>query len=221
MFKLGNATMNSIYEANYNESQNAMQVQRATSDCDTSVREMWIKQKYIEKAFVIPIALLNDGKNVDTNSCLNDIVFSDNGWSVRQLRKKKIKLRVGNVNTYSAVGDSASSDEHPIDMSRESEELAFESDSTDDEEVMDGIVEGKLDDFTSDTLLYRATAEHNLPVMSYALATGASKTWSNPSDLYRTPVHRAVLSVRFLRNIFHSIWISNKYDDICQILYDV
>lgn len=194
MTELGNDAINEIYEANYNDES---QIQRATSDCDTSVREMWIKQKYIDKTFVIPIDQLKDGKYSETNGVLNDIVFSENGWTVRQLRKKRIKLRVENVD--STVDDSASSSELPIDTeSRNSDELNFESDSTDDdtdESMGHGPNEEKLDDFNSDVLLYRATTEHNLPVMSYALASGASKTWSNPNDLYRSPIHRAVLSV--------------------------
>lgn len=193
MMELGNDVINSIYEAKYDESQNSIQIKRATSDCDTRIREQWIKQKYIEKAFVIPIDQLKEGKFAN----MNDIVFNENGWSVRQLRKTKIKLRVGKVNNRPTVDDSTSSSENAIDTSRESEELNFESDSTDndDDEMLEGIFEEKPDDFNSDMLLYRAAAEHNLPVMSYALASGASKNWSNPNDLQRSPVHRAVLSV--------------------------
>lgn len=197
MMELGNDAINSIYEANYNdESQSS--VQRATSDCDTSVRETWIKQKYIEKTFVIPIDKLKDGMYVNTNNYLSDIVFNENGWFVRQLRKKRIKLRVGKVNKHPTVDDSASSSEFSMNTSRESDELNFESDSTDEDELMGhGSIEEKLDEFNSDTLLYKAIAKHNIPVMSYAVASGASKSWSNPKDLYRSPVHRAVLSVRF------------------------
>lgn len=201
MMELGNDAINSIYEANYDDkAQSSLQIQRATHDCDTSVREMWIKQKYIDKTFVIPIAQLKDGEYADTNIVLGDIVFSKNGWSVRQLRKKRIKLRVGYVAKYSTADDSASSSELPSDTNRGSDELNFESDSTDDdgdESMDDEIIEEKLEDFNSDMLLYKATSEHNLPVMSYALASGASKTWSNPNDLYRSPLHRAVISVRF------------------------
>lgn len=197
MMELGNDSINSIYEANYDdESQSSMQIQRASKDCDTSVREMWIKHKYIDKTFVIPIDQLRDGKVSDKNSVLSNIVFSENGWSVRQLRKRRIKLRVENDDKLSTADDGASS----IDTSHDSNELNFESDSTDDDgdESMDhGMGEEKLDDFNSDVLLYKATTEHNLPVMSYALAAGASKTWSNPNDFSRSAIHRAVLSVRF------------------------
>lgn len=194
--ELGNDAINTIYEANYNEeSQSSIQIQRATSDCDTSVREMWIKQKYIEKSFVVSIAQLKDSIK---NKYLNDIVFSENGWSVRQSRKERIKLRVSKVNNHSSVDGGASRSELPIDANRDSDELNFESESTDDDEMIEHeLNEEKLDNFNSDMLLYKATAEHNLPVMSYALATGASKTWSNPNDLHRSPVHRAVLSVSF------------------------
>lgn len=207
MMGLGNDAINSIYEANYDEkSQSSMQIQRATSDCDTSVREMWIKHKYIDKTFVIPIDQLKDEKYANMNNLFSDIVFSKDGWSVRQLRKKRVKLRVGKVDKHSTVDDSASSSELPIDTSRNSDELNFESDSTDedgDESMDHGAIEEKLDDFNSNMLLYKATTEHNLPVMGYAFASGASKTWSNPNDLHRSPVHRAVLSVRF-SNIYIS-----------------
>lgn len=208
MMELGNDSINSIYEANYNDQS---QIQRASKDCDTSIRETWIKHKYIDKTFVIPIAQLKNDKNTDKNCVLNNIVFSENGWTVRQLRKKRNKLR---------VNDSASSgSEHPIDTSHDSNELSFESDSTDDDgdEPLDqGMIEEKLDDFNSDRLLYKATTEHNLPVMSYALATGASKTWSNPNDLHRSPIHRAVLSVRFI-NVLTKVNVS--FPKIVKLFY--
>lgn len=197
--ELGNDVINRIYEANYIEkSQNSMQIQRATSDCDTSLRETWIKHKYIEKTFVKPIDQLKNEKCENMNGLFNDIVFSENGWSVRQLRRKRVKLQVGAVDKHLSDDGCASSSDLPTETSQVNDVLNFESDSTDEEESMDhGIIEEKLDDFNSDMLLYKATAVHNLPVMSYALASGASKTWSNPNDLHRSPVHRAVLSVSF------------------------
>lgn len=183
MMELGNDLINSIYEANYNEE--SQSPTRATGDCDTSVREMWIKQKYIDKSFIVPITQLKDRKHESTNNYLSDILFSEHGWSVRQLRKKRIKLNVSKVNNHLTDQDN--------------DELNFESDSTDSAEEHEEheVNEEKLEDFNCNTLLYKATAVHNLPVMSYALASGASKNWSNPHDLHRSPIHRAVLSVRY------------------------
>lgn len=50
MMELGNQVVNNIYEARVDDA-----VQRATEKCDSGVREAWIKAKYIERRFVLPI----------------------------------------------------------------------------------------------------------------------------------------------------------------------
>lgn len=217
MMELGNDVVNDIFEANYDkffsttatlsadEAKNSIttavtsKIQRATSDCDNSVREAWIKAKYVDKLFVAPISDIKDGKP----NRLDDVIFSESGWFVRRRRRIRIRLRTEKATgteKHSATDDSASGSELSVDSNRtNNDDLSFGSDNDstdDDEENAVGLTEEKLCDFNSDLLLYRATMVHNLPVMCYALAAGASKNWANPNDSYRLHLHQAVLTVR-------------------------
>lgn len=206
MMELGNNVINDIYEANYNENSEhgsdeesqSIQVRRATSDCDINVRETWIKKKYIDKAFVIPTGLLN--ADYDTaqkkSTTFRDIILNKNGWFVRQTRRARIKLKT--TEKSSATDKSSDGSELSIDSNQTIDDLSFGSDnSTDDEDedLSHRSEEGNLEDFNSDMILFKATNKHNLPVMCYALASGASKSFANPKDLQRSSLHQAILSV--------------------------
>lgn len=214
MMELGNDAINSIYEANYVDNSNdpcvgdaskveshGIQIRRATSDCDNSIREIWIKAKYIDKAFVIHSDKLRhaEGTSLQKKFVLNDIIFEEGTWSIRSTRRTKIKLRIEKAEKRStAVDDSASGSEISTDSNQAFDELGFDSenDSIDDDEHSEhGLVKETYENFNSEMLLYNATIVHNLPIMCYALAIGASKVWSNPMDLHRSPLHQAVLSV--------------------------
>ncbi|XP_031625900.1 arf-GAP with coiled-coil, ANK repeat and PH domain-containing protein 2 [Contarinia nasturtii] len=199
MKELGNDVINDIYEANYTEHQDVsdsesqtMQIRRATSDCDNSKREAWIKAKYIDKAFVISnVNCVSDQKK---SNVLQYIVFRDDGWFVRHIRRKRIKLRVEKAEKYSTTTDDTSGSEISIDSNRAIDEFSDDNSSDDDDDWLHKPIEETLENFNSDTLLYRSTIVHNLPVMCYALASGASKSWSNLNDSKRAPLHQAILS---------------------------
>ncbi|XP_034243344.1 arf-GAP with coiled-coil, ANK repeat and PH domain-containing protein 2 isoform X2 [Thrips palmi] len=72
-------------------------------------------------------------------------------------------------------------------------ELSSDEDSTEGEEEKP-IGEEDISKLHPDMLLYMAAAAHNLPVMCEAFALGANKTWINPKDHNRSPLHQAVLS---------------------------
>lgn len=220
--ELGNDAINAVFEANYNDknmhSDNSSSsehkesqvggIQRATSNCDNSVRELWINAKYIDKLFVIPLDEFKNTKISKTfqyeASPLNDIIFNVNGWLVQRPRNNKIQLRnekpIVADKQQATTDDSASGSEISIESNRAQDDLSFTSDNeSTDEDDDDGTVrlteEEKLEDFNCNLLLYRATIVRNLPVMCYALATGASKNWPNQNDLCRSPLHQAILSV--------------------------
>lgn len=206
MMELGNDVINSIYEATYLENEaesQVLQTKRATSDCDTNVREMWIKAKYIEKTFVWPIDQLMSSECEAAESQMNifkDIVLNENIWFVRHIRNKKITIQIEKENPKSSVAevdDSASSSELSIDPNQPLNELVL-SDFTDEDVDSDCRIEkADLKCLNSDMLLYQATNVHNLPIMCYALAAGASKDWFNEKDSHRSAIHRAVLSVSY------------------------
>lgn len=234
MMELGNDVINSIFEANYvesdgtddivmsnenstststsnsnvNESHAMPKIRRATSDCDNSIREMWIKAKYVDKLFVQSIDEFKIAKCQNTfqteSNHLNDIIFNESGWLVRRRSKMRSIADKNSVpEKNSTTDDSASGSELSIDSNRAQDDLSFTSDNDstdedDDENAAVGRAAEKIEDFNSDLLLYRASILHNLPIMCYALATGASKNWPNQNDLYRTPLHQAVLSVSII-----------------------
>lgn len=214
MMELGNNKINDIYEANYeisggdDESQ-SKQISRASTDCDINVRETWIKTKYIEKAFVIPTDLLYaDYETIQKkSSTFRDIILNKIGWFVRPTRRTRIKLRTTEKSSAtSAAEKSSDGSEHSID-SNQTIDLSFGSDNNwtdeedddedEDEDLSHRTSDGKLDDFNSDMILFKATNKHNLPVMLYALSSGASKSWVNPMNFHRSSLHQAILSVSF------------------------
>lgn len=111
MMELGNQIVNRVYEARVDSS-----VQRATDNCDGCVRETWIKAKYVEKRFVLPIMDTNSsgGGCKPAGACLQqkncaEINTSNSQqstmspsvarrWSVRPLRRRpKNKTSIKNT----------------------------------------------------------------------------------------------------------------------------
>lgn len=215
MMELGNNVINSIYEANYIDSMDSnvtssdLQssiIQRATPECSSRLRENWIRAKYIDKKFVMTIEQFKNSKlsgAQTTKTFMDEVIFKENSWCLRHIRKIKIKLRIEKIKKF-LKNDSQLSNENVNESGHIYNELSFDSDSDSfDENVISVLHEESFDDFNSDMLLYKATAVENLPVMCYALASGASKEWSHPTNLRRTAVHEAVLTVscnRYLRS---------------------
>lgn len=205
MMELGNDIINDIYEANYTEctavssdvadTEFAMNpIRRATSECDNTLREAWIKAKYIDKAFVFPIEMLKHSERTRSN-VLRDILFKDNSWLVRQTSRRKVKLSIDKTEKSATTDDSALGSELSVDSNR-TNDFGSDNDSTDDSKSLGSkLKEEKCENFNSDMLLYKSITVYNIPVMCYALASGASKNWSNSMDLNRSPIHQAILSV--------------------------
>lgn len=93
MMELGNQIVNRVYEARVDDS-----VRRASEMCDGPVREAWIRAKYVDRRFVLPIM-----KEVVVAKVENNEVAAANGddevvvaktpkvarrWSVRRLRRR-------------------------------------------------------------------------------------------------------------------------------------
>lgn len=212
MIELGNNIVNNIYERYYEEQSNSseqndqlntqfqtIQMLRATKECDISIRESWIKAKYVDRKFVAPIDHLKRVEFLKLQKEINflqDIVFDTNGWFVRQKRTKRHNIR--KERTEHITEGSASCIEYPYESTTSNKDISSSSDSgssDEDESLARGITCAEFDDFNNNMLLYKATVVHNLPVMYYALASGACKDWSNSKDSYRSPIHQAVISV--------------------------
>lgn len=110
MMELGNEIVNRVYEAQVDES-----IVKATENCDGTIRESWIKAKYVEKRFVLPM----DGgltKKIDGANELSVPRATVRKWSVRKMRrrpksKSKEKLQAFDEETASTAsaksGDSS------------------------------------------------------------------------------------------------------------------
>lgn len=221
MVELGNDVVNNIYESNYEPQCSSsydtnlpkslletLTVRRATSDCDVSIRETWIKAKYVEKKFVAPISGLITSRSNFTQKThfFNDIVHGNDGWLVRKRSRDKIDLRMRTEKPM-AVDDSAYGIEISVDT--------FDDDSsTSDMVSLYGFTFEKFEDLNSDMLLYKSTITHNLPIMNYAVANGASKGWHNSKDSNKFPIHQAVLSVRKYTFVTHSVLSQNHQQSI-------
>ncbi|KAF7267981.1 hypothetical protein GWI33_018825, partial [Rhynchophorus ferrugineus] len=72
-------------------------------------------------------------------------------------------------------------------------DLSSDQESTEGEES-ETVGEEDISNLHPNLLLYKAAAAHNIPVMCEALALGAEKSWVNPDDKSRQPIHAAVLS---------------------------
>lgn len=75
MMELGNKVVNKVYEARYkeyDEDDSNDRMQRATDECDISVREAWIKAKYVDKRFVLPLLNANCIQRKRSNEKIND-----------------------------------------------------------------------------------------------------------------------------------------------------
>ncbi|XP_059049173.1 arf-GAP with coiled-coil, ANK repeat and PH domain-containing protein 2 [Achroia grisella] len=202
MAELGNKIVNLIYEANTE----GTTITRATPDCETSVREAWIRAKYVSLSFVKDIVNMG-GAEPGAESPLRN----GRRWSVRRARRRVRAPPVvpetipdeksdANSNTSGSASESSSkSDESPVlvigselatdrdvDLSLPSDHESTEGEDTDDlgPEEMCGLSAGAV--------LARAARAHNVAVMRGALAARA--------DLHhrhlrlRTPLHAAVLS---------------------------
>lgn len=98
MMELGNQIVNRVYEARVNCTIGGS-VQRATENCDRSVRETWIRSKYVDKRFVRPLVESNGGASATVDEQGIGFRTPEEGskalvspvarrWSVRRLRRR-------------------------------------------------------------------------------------------------------------------------------------
>lgn len=211
MSELGNDVVNRIYEANLNDSIAV----KATPECSRSIRESFIRAKYIDKAF---ISKLPGPKSASKAK----------GWSVKRKPKRSPSKDVASSQDNSdeeadltsgimeapvegavlSVSNNSSRDSDSglgvsadvIVFGKEIENIGrnIDLESSDGSDIEDA------DDTTSTTswedmskldpnlLLYKAAQARNLPVMLEALANKADPNWVNQDDKGMTPLMKAV-----------------------------
>ncbi|KAH0552025.1 arf-GAP with coiled-coil, ANK repeat and PH domain-containing protein 2 [Cotesia glomerata] len=122
MAELGNNVVNNVYEAVKID----QEVTKATPKCINSIREAWIKAKYVDKKFVKPF----DNSVVPASGQRDIMRFRK--WSVRKLRRRpRSHRKIGkNKEGINEVDDEVCEDEDS-------------SVSSDDKEQKNSLVEGK------------------------------------------------------------------------------
>ncbi|XP_013186875.1 arf-GAP with coiled-coil, ANK repeat and PH domain-containing protein 2 isoform X2 [Amyelois transitella] len=200
MAELGNKLVNLIYEANTE----GTTITRATPDCETSVREAWIRAKYVKLLFVrniIDVGVQNDAASPLRNT---------RRWSVRRARRRvrappavpeTINDEKSDVNSNTSVSESSSksepdspilvigkelSAERGIDLSLPSDHESTEGEDADDLGPED------ISGLSPQSVLCRAARAHNVCVMRAALAARADPNL--PLARRAAPLHHAVLS---------------------------
>ncbi|KAK9501888.1 hypothetical protein O3M35_012526 [Rhynocoris fuscipes] len=183
MAELGNNVVNSVYEANIDPN-----IERATPSCNGTIREAYIKKKWVERAFV-------SGINLSPLRCKRK-------WSVRKLRRRA-KSRDKSASSTPAHTPTVEEPDEVVILGEELDQkqpltavidLESEDDSTEGEDNISTVSEEDISKLSPTLLLYKASCAHNIPVMSQALALGAEKLWVNPEQDNASHLHQAIIS---------------------------
>ncbi|XP_037868429.1 arf-GAP with coiled-coil, ANK repeat and PH domain-containing protein 2 [Bombyx mori] len=195
MAELGNKLVNLIYEANTE----GATVARATPDCETCVREAWIRAKYVSLMFVREL--------VNFDALEQSPLKSGRRWSVRRARRRvrvppsvpdTISDEKSDVNSDMSVSESSTkSDGSPVLLigkelaSERDVDLSLPSDH-DSTEGEDGELDAEgMERLSPAAVLCRAARAHNVPVLRAALLAADVNVAAHDG---RTPLHHAVLS---------------------------
>lgn len=189
----------------------------------STIRESWIKAKYVERKFVKKLPDITNNSTSSSSSTTSQrtsrtSLMDVRKWSVRKVRRRPKSCdnskKTNKVKTLPKTVEEPSNE--PVDREKDNEVLLFGSDldkqpvegaiefssdqeSTGGEEDEEPLDEEDISKLNPDLLLYKAAAAHNLPVMCEAFASGADKYWKNPEDKGRSAIHQAILSVSIKR----------------------
>ncbi|XP_047991313.1 arf-GAP with coiled-coil, ANK repeat and PH domain-containing protein 2 isoform X2 [Leguminivora glycinivorella] len=203
MAELGNKIVNLIYEANTE----GTTITRATPECETAVREAWIRAKYVTLSFVkdITATSLDADAEPSPRRCRSR-------WSVRRARrrvrappavpetipdeKSDVNSNTSESSTKSGSGENSPvlligselANERRVDLTLS---LPSDHDSTEGEDE-DDLEAEEISSLSAQSVLWLAARAHNVPVMRAALAAGADV--NVPAARRRVPLHNAVLS---------------------------
>lgn len=225
MAELGNELVNKIYEANILDGYT-----KPSEHCTGSVREIWIKAKYVDRKFVKSLPTFQQSSSPSQNRNSRASFMEVRKWSVRKMRRRprscdNVKKR---KKTNRSLDDLRKNNQKPMEEANNDKEtttqrqsenvLLFGNDlekqpidgalylDSDQEstggEDNDNVGEEDISKLHPNLLLYKAAAAHNLAVMCEALALGADKNFQNPDDRQRQPIHAAILSVNSVNFVY-------------------
>ncbi|XP_056299444.1 arf-GAP with coiled-coil, ANK repeat and PH domain-containing protein 1 [Pseudoliparis swirei] len=169
MCELGNTVINRIYEARIDE----ITIKKPHPSSPRGNKESWIRSKYVEKKFIHK--LLETGRNpvVRRSSDRRNRTDAQDRTGQRPALKPKPNRATLARGTGLSPSDLVQKNNAHKDVDEEEEDLS-------------GLHPGAL--------LYRSAALQNFPVMTDALAHGASVNWVNAAEESSTPLIQAVSS---------------------------
>uniref|UniRef100_A0A182M5S9 Arf-GAP with coiled-coil, ANK repeat and PH domain-containing protein 2 n=1 Tax=Anopheles culicifacies TaxID=139723 RepID=A0A182M5S9_9DIPT len=97
MIELGNDVINRVYEGN---KARLARFDRATDNCEIAVREAWIRAKYIDRQFVVPLGGASGTGPDDSSTSSSTLSFKSLGadcskfpekWSIKKLRRRSYR----------------------------------------------------------------------------------------------------------------------------------
>uniref|UniRef100_A0A182Y7I5 Uncharacterized protein n=1 Tax=Anopheles stephensi TaxID=30069 RepID=A0A182Y7I5_ANOST len=97
MIELGNDVINRVYEGNKTR---LARFDRATDNCEIAVREAWIRAKYIDRQFVVPLGGAAGTGPDDSSTSSSMLSFKSLGadsskfpekWSIKKLRRRSYR----------------------------------------------------------------------------------------------------------------------------------
>lgn len=230
MHDLGNSVINSIYLGTYVDGETSGPPM-AKPDSQRSVREEWVKVKYVEQRFVKPLPKVPNEALCSTPDSQENFQPA-RSWGIprRRLRSRMKRASVsdsgsqdaslsslGNTQDQEVSHSEATNVSHEaassladvllldIDLpcsTRGSQESLGASDDNSTEDENPTITEEPLSNLTPNLILYRASEAHNLAMISHSFALGANKNWHNPDDNGQTPLHQAIAS-NSIRTVQH------------------
>ncbi|KAL0268895.1 UNVERIFIED_CONTAM: hypothetical protein PYX00_010679 [Menopon gallinae] len=138
MAELGNSIVNKVYEAEVPKN-----FTRATPNCNGSIRDTWIRAKYVEKKFVKNFETVPNAAN-ENDTRLSRNTTPVRKWSVRKLRRRPRSndargmkkhqhgLKLNSVEEIYDLVNNSSDDEKDVNSSRRSTQSDIQSRPTDE-----------------------------------------------------------------------------------------
>lgn len=120
MIELGNTVINQIYLATYAPGGETGPPFAAKPDSIRSVREEWVKAKYVERKFVKPLPLASSGSTYSLPAPKSQLP-SKKSWSVPRKRRRNKRRSIGS--STPSKGSSASSQQDQTSTQEESQTI--------------------------------------------------------------------------------------------------
>ncbi|XP_049292388.1 arf-GAP with coiled-coil, ANK repeat and PH domain-containing protein 2 [Anopheles funestus] len=202
MIELGNDVINRVYEGNKTR---LARFDRATDNCEIAVREAWIRAKYIDRQFVVPLGGGSGTGPDDSSTSSSTLSFKSLGadsskfpekWSIKKLRRRSYRQLLRRPNQSKEQQSDAAGSQPITNLDDDDEDEDREAEDVDDEERMGSRSKGCPDADEKDVLTHVPkqfadilligenilTDDHNLPDEDLLLLNSDQESTSGEED---------------------------------------